>query len=207
MLYQIGVISMVKNGIASAKILFYNKSELAKENAELKERVIFLETTVTLLENNIISQHEGKNVITARVLSRPPENPYDMLTVSIESGGVAKVGSPAFLPNGLLAGRVSESSGKEAKVKLFSTVNEKTSAILERNSVPVETIGLGGGNFKVRVSRDVSVEKEDKILFSKSHDLLAVVEDISMNPTDPFKDILAKSPLNIFTIELFLIEP
>ena len=80
-------------------------------------------------------------------------------------------------------------------------------ATLERNNVPVEIVGLGSGNFKIKVPRDVSVEKEDKIFFNNSDDLMAIVEDVTMKPTDSFKDILAKSPTNVFTIELLLIEP
>ena len=72
-LYQIKAISLVKNAFTGVRIIFYNKSELAKENLELKAKVISLETKVLLLENSMVSQHEGKNMSTARVLSRPPE--------------------------------------------------------------------------------------------------------------------------------------
>jgi len=205
-LYEISAVSMVKNVFNGAIIIFHDKSTLVEENTELKAKVISLETKVSLLEEAMVSEHEGKNMATARVLSRPPENPYDVLTLSIESGTFVKVGSLAFLPNGLLVGKISESSSKELKVKLFSTVDEKMPAILERNNVPVEIIGLGSGNFKIRVPRDVSVEKEDKILFNASKGLMAIVEDVEMKPTDSFKEVLAKSSANIFTIELVLIE-
>ena len=206
-LYQVSAWSLVKNFITSTRILFYDKSVLVVEKAALEEKVASLETKVALLEQAMVSEHEGKNMATAKVLLRPPENPYDVLTLGIESGNIVKVGSLAFLPNGILVGRVSESSATGIKVKLFSTVGEKMTATLERNNVMVEIIGIGSGNFQIRVPRDVSVEKEDKILFNNSDDLVAVVEDVSQKPTDSFKDILAKSPVNIFTIELLLIEP
>ena len=205
-LYEISAVSMIKNIFNGAIILFHDKSTLVLENAELKAKVISLETKVSLLEEAIVSEHEGKKQTLAKVLSRPPDNPYDVFTVSIESGNTVKVGALAFLSNGLLVGKVSESSSKELKVKLFSTVDEKMPAILERNNVPVEIIGLGSGNFKIRVPRDISVEKEDKVLFSDSRGLAAIVEDVEMKPTDSFKEVLAKSPANIFTIELVLIE-
>jgi len=206
-LYEIRAVSMVKNVFTGTRILFYDKSTLIKENQELKAKVIALEAAVLLREQALVSEHEGKKQALARVLSRPPDNPYDVLTLSIESGNTVKVGSPAFLPNGLFIGKVSESSSKELKVKLFSTVGEKMAATLERNNVPVEIVGLGSGSFKMNVPRDISVEKGDKIFFRNSTDLVAVVEDVSVKPTDSFKDILAKGPANIFTIELVLIEP
>ena len=205
-LYEISAVSMVKIIFNGARIIFHNKSTLVLENKELEAKVISLETKVTFLEQAMVSEHEGKNVATARVSSRPPENPYDILTVSIETGNVPKVGSSAFLPNGLLVGKVSESSSEGADVKLFSTVDEKMPATLERNEVRVEIIGMGSGNFKIKVPRDVAVRKEDKILFSDSKGLMAIVEDVSTKPSDSFKEVLAKSPANIFTIELLLIE-
>jgi len=36
---------------------------------------------------------------------------------------------------------------------------------------------------------------------------LAVVEDIRLQPTDSFKEVLAKSPTNIFTLRFVFIRP
>src|SRR3989344_6593125 len=70
-LYQIRAVSLIKNAFASARILFHDKSRLIEENTELKAQVASLETKALLLENSLVSQHEGKNMSTGRVLSRP----------------------------------------------------------------------------------------------------------------------------------------
>src|SRR3989339_757666 len=99
------------------------------------------------------------------------------------------------LPEGPILGVVSEVFSKSAKVKLFSASGEETNAVLERNSVPVTLVGGGGGNFKLTLPRDIAIEKGDRIL---SPDItsrpLATVGEISVRPTDSFKEVLAKSP-------------
>ena len=144
----------------------------------------------------------------AAVLTRPPQTPYDVILIDVGSNASITSGSEVSLPEGPILGTVSEVFSKKAKVKLFSTSGEETNAILERGSVPVILVGRGGGNFKITLSRDITVEKGDRILsadvFSR---LLAVVEDVSVNSTDSFKEILAKSPANLFSLRFVFVTP
>ncbi len=153
------------------------------------------------LENQI-----GRETRMAMVLSRPPQTPYDVVIVDIGNDSSVAVGHQVLLPEGLPVGKVSEILGSQAKVKLFSAVGEETQATLERHNVPVSLRGAGGGNFTINLPRDVAVEKEDRIISSESS-LLAVVEDITIRPTDSFKEVLAKSPTNIFSLRFVIIKP
>jgi len=194
-----------------------SQKNLVEENYALKERLLSLETQIesfskdrnerdALLE--LLGRRQDSEGVLAAVLTRPPQTPYDVILIDVGSNASITSGSEVSLPEGPILGTVSEVFSKKAKVKLFSTSGEETNAILERGSVPVILVGRGGGNFKITLSRDITVEKGDRILsadvFSR---LLAVVEDVSVNSTDSFKEILAKSPANLFSLRFVFVTP
>lgn len=203
--YKFSLITRTQKAFNNAVTIFRFKSTLVRENSELQEKASALEAKVSLLERNLAVKRWGKDLVVKEVVSRPPENSYDFLSVNLD-GKAIQIGSMAYFIDGVPIGRVSEIIDGMAKIKLFSTALEKTEAILERDGARVELVGAGGGNFKLEVPRDMKVGKGDKILWN-AEAMLAIVEDTSGSKTDAFKTILAKSPYNIFTIELILLEP
>jgi cell shape-determining protein MreC len=156
----------------------------------------------------IIDRQTESGLIIATVLTHPPQTPYDVLIIDAGSNDSVTLDSLVSLPEGPVVGVISEVFSKKAKVTLLSTNGEETNAILERNNVPVTLVGVGGGNFKVVLPRDVAVEKGDRILSRDiASRLLAVVEDINIRPTDSFKEVLARSPLNIFSLRFVFVIP
>lgn len=206
--------------IATAKLssigdFFRFRNSLLKENNMLKERVAQLELEVASSasvaggENSIFSffgrQPEPEGIVTT-VLVSPPQSPYDTLVIDAgEDDGVIP-GSSVFMPEGPILGVVSDVFSGSSKVRLYSAPGEKTRALLERHSIPITIEGAGGGNFRIIMPREVEVVAGDRILSADifSH-LLAVVGDIKMEPTDSFKEVLAKSPANIFGIHFLVI--
>ena len=62
------------------------------------------------------------------------------------------------------------------------------------------------GNFQIEVPRETVVERGDRVLSADIFlHLVAVVEDVSVEPTDSFKEVLARSPANIFNIRYVII--
>ncbi|MDP3763825.1 MAG: rod shape-determining protein MreC [bacterium] len=156
----------------------------------------------------LLGRKQNTNVIVAAVLTHPPQTPYDVIIIDAGSNDSVTMGSEVSLPEGPILGVVYEVFSRKARVKLFSAAGEETDAVLERGDAPVTLIGLGGGNFKLILPRDVVVEKEDRILSADiSSRLLAVVEEIDIRSTDSFKEVLAKSPTNIFAIRFVFITP
>jgi len=144
----------------------------------------------------------------ASVLTRPPQTPYDVIVIDAGLNESITIGSEVSLPEGPILGVVSEVFSKSAKVKLFSASGEETNAVLERNNVPVILIGIGGGNFRLALPRDIAIEKGDRILSSDiASRPLATVADVSVRPTDSFKEVLAKSPTNIFALRFVFVAP
>lgn len=189
---------------------FRSRQTLIRENTALKDRVSSLEFEVSQLSlkrdevdnlTSLLGRTVRRESIAASVLTHPPQSPYDLIVIDAGLYDGILIGARVTLPEGPEMGVVSEVFPTFSKVKLFSTGGEKTSAVLERHQMPVELEGMGGGNFKVVVPRETEVVVGDRILSaSLSSSLVAVVEDVKVTPTDAFKEILAKSPANIFSI-------
>ena len=207
------VIRNLHNGVG----WFNSKKALVEENAMLQEKIYSLELrTLSSLNNsaqeNMLLALAGRRpvpeMIVSAVLTHPPQTPYDIIIIDAGSNERVVVGAEVFLPEGPALGSVSEVFSREAKVKLFSSAGEETNAILERDGVPVTLVGAGGGNFKLTLPRDIAVEIGDRILSPGivPH-LLAIVGEVDIRPTDSFKEVLAKSPANIFTIRFVFVTP
>ena len=196
---------------------FQSKSSLITENNWLRVRMAALEIELAAKLPGLVGEEElavllGRRLdeggVVAAVLARPPQSPYDILVIDAGSSDGVAAGHMMFMPEGPLVGLVTDVNVSSAKVKLLSAAGEKTAALLERHGVPVTLEGAGGGNFRVTVSRETEVEVGDRILSADiSGRLVAVVGDVTMAPTDSFKEILAASPANIFNIHFVLVRP
>jgi cell shape-determining protein MreC len=194
---------------------FRGRGALIEENRLLKERISSLE--LSLANNSSIGGEdilailgrstEGRG-IPAGVLTRPPQSLYDLIVVDAGEKDGVTLGSKVSLPEGPELGTVFHLFPHSAKVRLFSTSGEKTNAVLERHGVPVVLEGTGAGNFRIIVPRDTAVEIGDRVVTaSLTSNLLAIIEEVKVEPTDSFKEILARSPANIFSIRIVTVSP
>ncbi|MEX0919364.1 MAG: rod shape-determining protein MreC [Parcubacteria group bacterium] len=196
---------------------FTSRKSLSDENVELRARVESLETEISslylgeeremvLLE--LLDRRPSGPTVTASVLTHPPQSPYDVLIIDAGSSQGVNIGDRVYLPEGPVLGTVFEIFPRTARVRLYSSSGEMTGAVLERGGVPVTMEGQGAGNFKIILPRDIEAERGDRVLSADiTADLLAVIEDIRLEPTDSFKEILAKSPTNIFGIRFVFVRP
>lgn len=199
-------------------IAFLNsKKSLVAENAMLKEKLYSLETEALALSMGqiqkdilleLVGRKENSGAVAAAVLTRPPQTPYDIIVIDAGSNESITVGSEVLLPEGSILGVVSEVFPTSAKVKLFSANGQETNAILERGSVPITLVGIGGGNFRFAFPREISIERGDRIFsadITARH--LATVGEVSVEPADSFKEVLAEGPSNIFSLRFVFITP
>jgi len=207
------IIRSWRSGLA----FFSSRQALSAENTALKERLTSLELSILSMSKNSIQEdtilewagrRQVSNMIVAAVLTHPPQTPYDTVVIDAGSNDSVALGSTVSLPEGPVLGTISEVFPKLARVKLFSASGEETNAILERNSVPITLVGAGGGNFKLMLPRDIAIEVGDRILVANiTARLLGIVGDVSIEPTDAFKQVLAKSPANIFALRFVFVTP
>lgn len=197
--------TLLTRGISNLVGSLREKDMLITENTALKERLASSEELIIALRG-IASQRDellatfGRRPpesIPASVLVHPPETPYDVLVIDAGKDLGVGVGSAVTTPEGNGLGLVSAAFAKTAEVRLSSTSGERTDAVLERGGIPVTLVGRGGGNFSFTVPRDTAVELGDRILTPNlDARLLGVVGDIEVTPTDSFKTVLVRSPVN-----------
>ncbi len=190
----------------------HTRSALARENIALREKVSSLELQISSLNLSLsqerslaelLGRERRVNEVVASVLTRPPQSPYDLFIVDAGERDGIVIGAVVRLPEGPLLGTVSDLFPASAKVRLFTTAGEKTEAVLERGNVPVLLEGRGGGSFRIAVPRETWVEVGDRVVSADTGEsLLGVVEEVVVEATDSFKEILVKSPANIFSVRL-----
>lgn len=203
-------------GVKNTISLFKTKSSLVKENQKLKAEISDYESLLTSLRS-VVTRDEAlmaslgrpirQQEVVASVLVHPPLTPYDILIIDAGQNSGLKVGDGVHLLDGGVLGVITETFSRSSRVRLISSSGERTNAVLERHQVPVVLVGQGGGNFKIALQRDVAVEVGDRITSPGIESrLVAIVEDVSMKPTDAFKEVLARSSANIFSIRLVVVE-
>jgi len=194
---------------------FRTKNSLIDENRFLKQQ---LESQQSLLTSyNSLNQNYNellKNLgqlpntakIAAGVLTSPPQSLYDVLIIDVGKDKGIQNGAQVILPFGVLVGSITGISDKTSQVTLFSSYGIKTEAILERTGTPITMTGQGGGNYIIRVPRDIEVISGDRIMSPGLNPrLLASIEDVSSVSTDSFKRVLAQIPGGVHQIRFIYV--
>jgi cell shape-determining protein MreC len=142
------------------------------------------------------------NTILGAVLVRPNVSLYDTFVIDIGAREGISVGDLIVVSGDTIMGTISEVYNTTSKVKLFSTPGEITRVTIGASAISADAEGRGGGNFQAKLPRDVDVEEGDSVIMPGiTQKLFGVVEKVVSNPTDPFKTILFKNPINSAEIE------
>lgn len=164
-------------------------SALQVENAQLKE----------LLGRSSATP----NSILATVLVRPPKSPYDTIIVDRGERDGIRMGMIAYGAPEYAIGRVTEAKERTALITLFSSSNQKETVLIGNgaSSTPALAEGRGGGNFYIKLPRNVEVNVGDAITWPDSElILLGTIEKIDADIGGTYADIYFKSPIDIHTL-------
>jgi len=187
---------------------FKSKQSLIDDKVALEQKLFLAGNLMSL---NDVLQTENDNLkdllgrkdtkqktILAAVLVKPPQTPYDMLTVDIGADQNVKVGDKVLASANIYIGEVSEVMAHASKVTLYSTPGRKLSVVLGASSVTAEAVGVGGGNFNIFLPREVEVKEGDVIVIpSITANIFGIVEKVNFNEKDSVQTVLFKSPVNI----------
>jgi len=187
---------------------FKTKQTLINEKVALEQKLFLAGNMMSLneilqLENDNLKDLLGRKetkakTVLASVLVKPPQTPYDMLTVDIGEDFGVKVGDKVIANANIYIGEVSEVYPRTSKIILYSTPGSKLSVVLGTNSVSVEAVGVGGGNFNIFLPREVEVKEGDVIMIpSITSNVFGIVEKVNFKDKDSFQTVLFKSPVNI----------
>ncbi len=199
-----------ENSISNSNFFEYFKSKQALINDRLTiEKKLFL--AGNLLAENEILQTENENLkdllgrketkqktVLASILVKPPQIPYDSLIVDIGEDFNIAIGNKVMANGNVYIGEVTEIFPHSSKIILYSTPGRKLPVVLGTNSVSMEAIGIGGGNFNIFLPREVEIKEGDVIIIpSITTNVFGIVEKINFKDKDSFQTILFKSPINI----------
>ena len=200
----------IKRGFSATFPSVQSKRSLSAENQKLKTALE--EAGLSLIEKEfaVAENHELKKMLSfslpeertvaAEVLSRPGVSLYDTLIISAGTNRAIEVGDLALSAGGIALGRVARVNGNTSAIKLFSSPKERTDIILPDGS-PAAAEGRGGGNFEIRLPREMSVEiGREARLSGFSGKIIGIIESAEADSSDFFQTVRVRTPENIFRI-------
>lgn len=204
--------NVLRTWLISHASFFSSKRSLAEENEALKNRTSVLEAQALnrekIAEENeelkklLGRTEEHERTILGAILSKPNRSPYDTLILDIGARHGVGEGDFVLALGTIVVGLVEEAYPLVSRVKLFSSPGERIPVILGSDTISAEAEGVGGGNFEIRLPREIGVKEGDSISFpSIKNQIVGVVERIDASPADPFQTIRFKNPVNMFQLQ------
>lgn len=200
--------SFLSTPFLSIKNFFTFKSSLIKHNVELEEEVASLrlkqiDYDVLLNENQELKDQIGrrgdKNLVFARVLSRPPRSPYDTFVIDIGSNQGVLQADRVYISDNIIIGVVKTVTPNTSLVELFSSGENKQESILSRTGASFVLTGAGGGNFQIEVPKDTDIIWGDTFLYPGiNSSVIGSIYYIDSNSQSSFKTAYIRTPGNVF---------
>ena len=190
----------------------HSRAALIDKNRELETQLADAQTKLLALsiieqENKELKASWGRGEDTpgtlAAVLVKPPQSLYDTLILDTGTVHGVEIGNRAMVGDTIALGVIDQVFEKSSRVNLFSSVDTETNAMIDRTGVSVLLIGTGGGNFELRVPQEFDVTKGDIVtLPGITPTIVATVLEIESVPTNSFKRVFCKIPININELRL-----
>ncbi len=208
---------LVADAFPPAGGVFRSKTELAKENEALKQRINALTVDLKGYDFSMQENLELKKLlfgkkessVFAGILAHPGGHlPFDTFLLDIGSAAGIKNGDIALSGQNLALGKVVETYSHSSKIKGFSSTGERTDVFLGPENIPAQLTGLGGGAYMAELPRDLDIREGDAAILPGSDGfILAHVESKEENLADFFQKLYLRSPVNIFELKYVQIIP
>ncbi len=207
---------IIKNGIntyISDNIgVLYTKKLLLSQNESLRTQIKLNEKNLAIFnllknENGDLKtilgrKKDGQKLLLSSVLVKPFLSAYDTLIIDVGSSDLVNVGDKVLADGNVFIGYVSEVYNNTSKVVLYSSPGEKVKILVGGNNLEKEAVGIGGGNFKIEIPKEIGVKEGDIIVIpSVSLNVFGVVEKVEYKDSDSFQNILFKNPVNILELK------
>lgn len=177
---------------------------LNKQEAELlTAKLLRKENEKLKLELGRGTKHSG---VLANVVTLPNRSIYDSFTIDVGSDHDIQVGQIVYGFDNIALGSISFVEKYFSKVSLFSASGRTTSGTAGEENVIVALIGRGGGEYEVRMPRDLKFDVGGIIAYQSIYpSILAEVKRIETDPRDPFQRLIAKTPVNLQALKWVIV--
>ena len=182
---------------------FGDTTRLALENERLSEEnaALSLENQALLRKADAFSEFGGGQSITAGVVARPPESPYDTLVLAAGARAGIEVGMEVFGAGGVPIGRISSVLADFSRATLFSSPGVATAGWAKDKSIPLVITGSGAGTMQAFLARSAGVTVGDTI-FAPGPGMLPIgtVARVESDPSSTSVTLRIAPALNLFSI-------
>lgn len=204
----------VRGGITGSGALA-SRSSLAHENALLREQLERMTERAAAYsslqqENEILRAllrlADDQQGITAPIVSSVRSSPYGTFLIGAGQGDAVQPGSLVLTEGGFVAGRVSEVHARTTLVtEVFAGGGEIDANI---NGVVVMAEGRGGGNARVELPRDATVQVGDPVVAPQLGGRpIGVVGRIESDPSSASQTVYINLPVNLAALRYVYVVP
>ncbi len=161
----------------------------------------------TALKAQLGRSDSAAHGVLARVLTSPSRSFYDTMLIDAGAAEGITLGQVAYAFDAIAIGTISSVEAHRATVQLFSASGRETTGNAEGSDVAITLIGRGGGEYEVRMPRDLPFSIGEAVLFQSTElATLATIEKIITDPRDPFQRLLAKAPMNLNALKFVVVQ-
>ncbi|HEY4505188.1 MAG TPA: rod shape-determining protein MreC [Candidatus Paceibacterota bacterium] len=199
-----------------AKDFFVFKSRLITDNLAIKEelsnlRMKEIDYDALLKENLELKEELGRKISTsrvmARILSKPPQSPYDTFVVDAGSSDGVVLGNKVYLSDVTIIGIVTNITPHTSLVRLFSSSGVAEQMTLSRTGASFTITGAGGANMKLEVPKETDILWGDVFMYPGiASSIIGSVYYIDTNSQSSFKTVYIRSLGNVFSAKSVFIE-
>jgi len=219
------VSSVIGNGFQNVVGFFAFKSSLTAQVSALQNQITALELKQTdydavLKENQELKSLFGQtgNVgtatsgnpngrILARVLSEPPQSPYDTFALDAGTTDGLSVSDKVYISDTVLIGEIAEVSPKTSIINLFSKSGMSNTLTDERTGASYDVTGQGGANMSFQAPKDADILWGDTFSYpSLATSVVGSVFYIDQSAQSSFKTIFLRVPGNVFQTKWVMIQ-
>lgn len=187
---------------------FENKAKLSEQNVALEQQVQTLAAenlTLSARAQDLAKLLGGtsgvNNEITVGVLARPPESPYDTLTIAAGAADGITQGALVYAASSTPIGTIQNVTANTSQVSLFSTTGRSTSGWLGTERFPVTLVGEGAGAFTATIPASTTVAVGDTVYVPGPGALpIGTVVKLGADPSSPTETIFIQPLVNLFSI-------
>jgi cell shape-determining protein MreC len=190
--------------------LFSSKASLEKENRELKRELSEMEAA--LADRDILAKENADlkaaihfkadtGNISARVMSKPPFTPFDILVVDAGEAQGVSMGDRVMLGQTFL-GTVTLVSSNSSQVTLLSSSSQKQDAFIGDEALPVILQGKGGGNYETTLPQGSKVSEGDLVFtyYLQTPLYIGKVSKVISDEDNTLMSILITLPINLYSL-------